>query len=280
MQLMCAGASREVVRDRFLEHLPRFFCSSPIVERRIGGCVSLVRCLTTAKCDGAVVNAQPGPVRTPARNKGLVAMTYNVTTITTLRPGTAAQALAQIKAHVMAPAKPSGELLACWTSDIGALNQILLIHRAGSAEQGTGPSRRSGAFRRSVRLQGCHDAVADRHLSVAAVSRCDRDGSGRAGVRGANLVKVKAGGMAPTIELWRKAVPDRVKLAALAGLYSVSGVAARFVRRSGPMPASMSGRDCARRRWPRASGRHRAARRIFRVMQSDIYLPADFSPLR
>ncbi|KIF65793.1 hypothetical protein HY68_39405 [Streptomyces sp. AcH 505] len=205
-------------------------------------------------------------------------MTYNVTTIT-LRPGTAAQALAQIKAHVMAPAKPSGELLACWTSDIGALNQILLIHRAGSAEQAL-------AHRADLVLSddpfGCRDVMTrlqtDTYRLLPFLGAIETGAVGP--VFEVRTYEVKAGGMAPTIELWRKAVPDRVKLSPLlAGLYSVSGVAARFMHvwpyASLDERARLRAKAVAEGIWPPPGGPAH-----LQVMQSDIYLPADFSPLR
>ena len=52
-------------------------------------------------------------------------MTYDVTIIT-VRPGTHPDALARLR-HRLSATEPTGELLACWYSDLGALNQILLI---------------------------------------------------------------------------------------------------------------------------------------------------------
>ena len=46
-------------------------------------------------------------------------------TIITVRPGKHPEALARLKETLLSSA--GGELLACWYSDIGALNQILLI---------------------------------------------------------------------------------------------------------------------------------------------------------
>ena len=54
-------------------------------------------------------------------------MHYDVTIITA-RPGNEHKALARVKETM--PASDGNELLACWLSDIGALNRILLIRRA------------------------------------------------------------------------------------------------------------------------------------------------------
>ncbi len=66
-------------------------------------------------------------------------MHYDVTTIT-VRPGTEHQALSRLKETL--PSLMGGELLACWRSDIGALNRILLIR---AAPGGGARPRRSGA---------------------------------------------------------------------------------------------------------------------------------------
>jgi hypothetical protein len=52
-------------------------------------------------------------------------MTYDVTIIT-VRPGTHPDALLRLQQQASEVA-PAGELLACWYSELGALNQILLI---------------------------------------------------------------------------------------------------------------------------------------------------------
>src|SRR5262245_8727164 len=56
---------------------------------------------------------------------GKATMTYDVT-ISALRPGTRPGALARWRQRLPA-AEPGGEFLPCWYSDLGALNQILLI---------------------------------------------------------------------------------------------------------------------------------------------------------
>src|SRR2546425_12653909 len=58
---------------------------------------------------------------------GDAGMHYDVTIIT-VRPGTHPEALVRLKETL--PSSAGGELLACWYSDIGALNQILLIRAA------------------------------------------------------------------------------------------------------------------------------------------------------
>src|SRR5262249_59612725 len=61
------------------------------------------------------------------RPQGGAAMYYDVTIIT-VRPGTEQKALARLKETL--PPMAGDELLACWYSDIGSLNRILLIRAA------------------------------------------------------------------------------------------------------------------------------------------------------
>ena len=76
-------------------------------------------------------------------------MQYDVATIT-VRPGTAPKAIAKLEAPLTA-GHAGRNLLACWYSEIGALNQILIIRNSpnlaeaiaeltAAAEQSVGPT--------------------------------------------------------------------------------------------------------------------------------------------
>src|ERR1044072_2415556 len=56
-------------------------------------------------------------------------MTYDVTIIC-VRPGTHPDALARLRRQLLGDAA-AGEFLACWYSELGAINQILLLHGGG-----------------------------------------------------------------------------------------------------------------------------------------------------
>jgi NIPSNAP len=91
---------------------------------------------------------------------------------------------------------------------------------------------------------------------------------------------VRPNGLAPTIELWRKALPGRMTLSpVLAAMYSVSGQLTRFMH-IWPY-ASLDQRQKLRSQaisdgvWPPPGGPDH-----FISMQSDIFLPSDFSPMR
>lgn len=206
-------------------------------------------------------------------------MTYNVT-ILTLRPGTQGPALKEIKTQVTGdrPAL-SGELLACWYSDIGALNRVLLLHRAASADQALADR---GKLVLAEDPFGLKDAITQLHTDTFHLLPflTGIDSATKGPVFEVRTYETRAGGMGPTVELWRKALPERIKLSPLlAGLYSVSGVAARFMHiwpyESLEARGRVRAKAVADGVWPPVGGPAH-----LQVMQSDIYLPAEFSPLR
>ncbi len=188
-------------------------CRTPDRRLRFPGQMSDHCEMRRSGCQRATGSNKKTSKKARKTREGLVAMTYNITIIT-LRPGTTAQALARIKAHATETAKPSGELLASWFSDIGALNRILLIHRAGSAEPaladradlvlsddpfgcgaqgGAGPGEAVAAARRALQHQQRRRAL-HAHLALcqprrAGAAACEGDGRrhlAAAGRRGAS----------------------------------------------------------------------------------------------
>ncbi|HUD85437.1 MAG TPA: NIPSNAP family protein, partial [Xanthobacteraceae bacterium] len=88
------------------------------------------------------------------------------------------------------------------------------------------------------------------------------------------------GGLAPTIELWRKAVPGRMTVSpVLAAMTSVTGAVTRFLHiwpyKSFDERARLRDNAVADGVWPPPGGPGHLA-----SQQVDIYLPAPFSPLR
>ena len=91
---------------------------------------------------------------------------------------------------------------------------------------------------------------------------------------------VRPDGLAPTMELWRKAVPARVTLSPLlVAMYSVSGTVTRFMHlwpyTSLDERQRLRAKAVADGVWPPPGGPDH-----FISMHSDIFLPADFSPMR
>jgi len=90
---------------------------------------------------------------------------------------------------------------------------------------------------------------------------------------------LKPGGLAPTIELWRKAVPGRATVSpVLAAMTSVTGAVTRFLHiwpyKSFDERARLRDKAVADGVWPPPGGPGHLI-----SQQVDIYLPAAFSPM-
>jgi len=199
---------------------------------------------------------------------------YDVT-ILTVRPGTHPHAINVLKdTLVNLPG-----LLACWYSEIGALNQILIL-RGGSDADAVNASRMQALS------SGNPFGVGEWSVSMTMDTYVAFDFLPplRPGKFGpcyeVRTYLLKTEGLAPTIELWRNAVPGRTKVSPLlTAMTSVTGAVTRFMH-IWPYP-SMDERARLRSKsvsdgvWPPPGGPGYLA-----AMQSDIYLPAEFSPLR
>jgi hypothetical protein len=200
--------------------------------------------------------------------------TYDVTTAS-VRPGTHPQALAVLEKTL--GQDPS--LLACWYSDIGALNRILVIRK--SAEPGAAIEHRLAALNAKSPL-GIGEFVTDLLLDTyVAFDFMPPLRPGRFGpcyeVRSYVL---KPDGLAPTIELWRRAVPGRMRVSPLlAAMVAVTGAAFRFMHiwpyNTFDERARLREKAVADGVWPPPGGPNHLI-----SQQADVYLPAAFSPLQ
>ena len=202
-------------------------------------------------------------------------MHYDVTIIT-VRPGTHPEALARLKETL--PSSAGGELLACWYSDIGALNQILLIRaadimriHADRAKQ----LRTENPFGIGQYIVGMS---MDAYVAFPFMAPMK---AGRYGpVFEVRTYVLKPDGVPATIELWRTWVPGRASLSPLlAAMHSITGTVTRFMH-IWPYAdlnerARLRAKAVADKLWPPPGGPDH-----FTAMQSDIYLAADFSPIR
>jgi NIPSNAP len=199
---------------------------------------------------------------------------YDVTTIA-VRPGTHPKALAILGKSLISDTK----LLACWYSEIGTINQILLIRDA--AEPATILTARYAALN-AANPFGLREFITG--LTIDTYASFDFIAPMRPGALGPvfevrNYV-LKPDGLAPTVELWRKAVPDRSKISPLlAAMISVTGAAKRFMHiwpyRTLDERTRLRDKAAAEGVWPPPGGPGHIA-----SQQVDIYLPAPFSPMR
>jgi NIPSNAP protein len=199
---------------------------------------------------------------------------YDVT-IATVRPGTHPAALAVLEKTVVKDIS----LLACWYCDIGALNRILIIRK--SAEAAATIEERFAALHARSPF-GIGEFITD--LALDTYVPFDFMPPLQPGVFGpcyeVRSYVLKPDGLAPTIELWRKAVPGRARVSpVLAAMVAVTGTAIRFLHiwpyRSYDERARLRDKAVADGVWPPPGGPgHLLSQR------ADIYLPAAFSPLR
>jgi hypothetical protein len=203
-----------------------------------------------------------------------LAEVYDVT-IAAVRPGTHPQALAVLEKTLAG----DSDLLACWYSDIGALNRILIIRKSADAD-GAIENRFAALGAKSP--FGIGEFITE--LSLDSYKSFDFMPPLRPGTFGpcyeVRSYILKPDGLAPTIELWRKAVPARARVSPLlAAMVAVTGAAIRFMHvwpyKTYDERARLREKAVADGVWPPPGGPGHLI-----SQQADIYLPAAFSPLR
>jgi len=202
-----------------------------------------------------------------------LALFYDVTVIA-VRPGTHPQALEVLGKNLA----NDTSLLGCFFSDIGNVNQILMIGNAAAA--GVALDSRFAAQNNANPL-GIGEYITamtmDTYVSFDFIPPMQPGQFGPCyEVR--NYV-LKPGGLPPTIEAWRKSVPARLKLSPLlAAMTSVSGAVTRFMHicpyKIFDARARLREKAIADGLWPPPGGPGHLL-----SQQVDIYLPAAFSPM-
>jgi hypothetical protein len=206
--------------------------------------------------------------------EGNVAQLYDVT-ILTVRPGTHPRAL-EVLGNSLGK---DTNLLACWYSDIGAVNQILIIRKAGDAA--------ATLDARFAALNAANPFGIGEYIVAMAMDTYvafDFIAPLRPGEFGpcyeVRSYVLKPDGLAPTIEAWRKAVPGRMAISpVLAAMTSVTGAVTRFLHvwpyKSFDERARLRAKAAADGVWPPPGGPGHLV-----SQQVDIYLPAPFSPMK
>ena len=199
---------------------------------------------------------------------------YDVTIIT-VRPATHPKALSVLEGVLV----NDPGLLACWYSEIGALNQILIIR--GMTDPKAALEARM-AMLKSKNPFGVREFMTG--MTMDTFVAFDFLPPMQPGPYGpfyeVRSYILKTGGLEPTIELWRKAVPGRSKISPLlTAMTSVTGAVTRFTHIWPYKSLEERGRLRAKAMdegvWPPSGGPDQLA-----VQQTDIYLPASFSPIR
>ncbi len=145
-------------------------------------------------------------------------MHYEIATLT-LPFGTAGAAAAAVDAFVRSP-DAQGELLGCWTSDIGALNQMIVLRGFADAATLLTERRRT---QRSADPFGCGALAVSMQFEayegfdwLPAVRP-----SAESGIRGPvyeiRTYGIKPGGVQMTSDLWQRDLPARHELSPCVG---------------------------------------------------------------
>lgn len=208
-------------------------------------------------------------------------MFYELSTMT-LPFGTAAQASANVQAFTTAP-DAQGELLACWFTDIGTLNQMIVLR--GFDDLATLQAERERT-QLSASPFGCGEIFQslEQHSYQGFPWMKPVRPSAESGIRGPvyeiRTYGIKPGGVQATIDLWEQAVPAReeispcvVAMVALDGplrftnIWAYSTVDARGKARADAVAKGI---------WPPKGG----PAHLTTAMTSTIALPTSVSPLQ
>jgi len=190
----------------------------------------------------------------------------------------AGRAAEGIEAFVNAP-NAKGTLLGAWATDVGTLNDVILLRGFESTDDWL-------AERQRVRLSdnpfGCKDQLrswsADTYIPLEFTLPVTPGVYGQ--VYEIRSYVPKLDGLGPTIEKWREAVPPRARYSPLAvAMYSVDGPT-RFTQiwpyESADARAAIRAKAVAEGAWPPKGGPDW----LTADMTSTLAVPLPFSPLR
>ena len=204
-------------------------------------------------------------------------MPYDVTIIT-VKPNTHVKALPGVEQWLKANPR-KGEFIACLASEIGDLNQILLMHHYAS-EADLAADR--DAVAKDPNPYGCLELTDGR--STNTFTQFPFLPPVKPGQHGpifeVRTYLLKPNGLPPTIDAWTKQAPHRMKLSPiLAAMYSTTGEVTRFMH-IWPYPDLITRANTRKTAietgvWPPPGGPDHLL-----TMHTDIYLPAAFSPIR
>lgn len=202
---------------------------------------------------------------------------YDVTVVTT-RIAATPKALG-ILAETLKGPNAHGKLLGCWYCDIGALNRILFIRGFGGEGELV---KERAALSKSDNPFGVAELsttmTMDTYMPFDFVAPIPQGQLGP--VYEVRTYLVKPGGLAGTLDSWRKALPARLKMSPLVtAMHTIGGAVPRFMH-IWPYP-DLAARQKIRADavkagvWPPPGGAERLVNQF-----SDIYFPAAFSPLQ
>jgi hypothetical protein len=203
-------------------------------------------------------------------------MLYEIATLT-VKLGAAAKAVAGIGEYVGAP-EAKGTLLGCWASEIGELNQLLVLRSFGDHETCRGERERA---LRTTNPFNAGEAITRLSFDTyAPFSFLPPVVPGKYGsVYEIRTYRLKHGGVPPTIVAWEAAMPERGKVSPLSiAMYALDGPP-RFTHiwpfASLDARAAVRAESVAKGVWPPKGGPDW----LTGDMRSTIALPTAISPL-
>jgi hypothetical protein len=203
-------------------------------------------------------------------------MLYEIATLT-VKLGAAAKAVAGIGEYVGAP-EAKGTLLGCWASEIGELNQLLVLRSFGDHETCRGERERA---LRTTNPFNAGEAITRLSFDTyAPFSFLPPVVPGKYGsVYEIRTYRLKHGGIPRTIAAWEAAMPERGKLSPLSiAMYALDGPP-RFTHiwpfTSLDTRAAVRAESVAKGVWPPKGGPDW----LTGEMRSIIALPTAISPL-
>jgi hypothetical protein len=148
-------------------------------------------------------------------------MLYELATLT-VRLGSAAKAVAAIDAY-MKDGKGEGALLGCWSTEIGALNQLIVLRSFSDLAELAAERWRTLA---TTNPFNCGEALTRLSCeSYAPFPFLPPVKTGKFGsVYEIRTYALKLGGVPPTIAAWEAAIPERTKISPLViAMYALDG---------------------------------------------------------
>jgi hypothetical protein len=204
-------------------------------------------------------------------------MLFSVTQIA-VPPGKVNGAL-EILAKSAAGSVLGEDLRGCWYSELGRLNRLLLIH--GHRDAAAATAAIDGALRAGDLFGLSEIATAVEIETYSLFPNVQFLAAGNVGpIFEVRIYQLRKGGLSATFDAWSKVLAARTRLSPLATvMYGVSGNLPRFLHiwPYASLDARMTIREQAVKDgiWPPPGGLPH-----IETMQSEIYLPAAFSPLR
>jgi hypothetical protein len=191
--------------------------------------------------------------------------------------GGPAKALPRIEAYMQGPKR--GALRACFISEIGALNEVMVIRQFDDDAQRI-------AERERINVEGNPFGIGDliNGMTIESYTLFPFLPPMAAGSLGpffeVRSYTLRPSGLAPTIAAWEAAVPGRASMSPLAAaMYALEGNAPRFTHiwpyKSLDERTQVRGAAVEQGIWPPKGGPDHIL-----TMRNGIYLAAPFSPLR